>query len=142
MSTPTLIDLIEAHKADIENYLAKKFLEHLRLWVTMKQTGVIPNAASTIAKKGSDTPYIDTGELMANIEVVGNRVQPVDGEHSSGFSYEELFHLLEWGSLDKHIPARRLFKKTLTYWESRGFTDALLKEYFRTSPIFSKFVVQ
>lgn len=92
-----------------------------------------PNAAATIAKKGSSKPWIDKGEILQLIEDDDQSVR-VDGsgspkvvqvgifEHEKGF----IAHLLEQGTLGgsivaggvlhtwNHIPPRPLFTLVFT----------------------------
>lgn len=61
----------------------------------------------------SDTPLVDSGEYLKNIILRGTKVMVSDGVHPSGISYEELSYVLEYGRLDKSIPAYAVWRKTM-----------------------------
>jgi hypothetical protein len=109
-----------------------------------------PNAAATIAKKGSSKPWIDKGEILQLIENTAQSVR-VDGarpkvvqigifEHEKGF----IAHILEEGSNGgsisaggimhtwDRIPARPLFSLVFQEEElnvGKIITDELNKEF-------------
>ena len=96
------------------------------------------NAASTILRKGSDTPLIDTGELVDSIQADGTLVFVEDTpREDSTLTNKELAIVLEYGTKDKHIPPRRVWRKTfddyrryasehvLEFLKIHRFTDVL-----------------
>lgn len=76
-------------------------------------------AESTILRKGSDVPLVDTGELVDSIYADGTTVSVEDTPHSnSSLTNLELAIIQEYGTKDKHIPARPVWRKTF-----RDFKD-------------------
>ena len=70
-------------------------------------------ADSTIAKKGSDTPLVDTHELVDAIFRDGTMVSVEDSpREDSGLTNLELAMVQEYGTKDKHIPARPVWRNT------------------------------
>lgn len=71
------------------------------------------NAESTIKRKGSDTPLIDTGELVGAIYRDGTTVSVEDSPRDdSPLTNLELAIVQEYGTKDKHIPARPVWRET------------------------------
>ena len=71
------------------------------------------NAESTIKGKGSDTPLIDTGELVGAIYRDGTTVSVEDSPRDdSSLTNLELAIVQEYGTKDKHIPARPVWRET------------------------------
>lgn len=70
-------------------------------------------AESTILRKGSDVPLVDTGELVDSIYADGTTVSVEDTPHSnSSLTNLELAIIQEYGTKDRHIPARPVWRKT------------------------------
>lgn len=87
---PIIEPAIDAHKSELADLLRDAFVNALnarpfmhdlkkagmkgqnvtRAWFTDQRNGWIENRPSTIAKKGSDRPLIDTGELRKSITYV------------------------------------------------------------------------
>lgn len=78
------------------------------------------NADSTIRKKGSDVPMIETGELVDNIIIDKFTVKMKEGLHSGGISYDELMSIMEYGRMDKHILPMRVWRETVKQFEPRA----------------------
>ena len=71
------------------------------------------NAESTIKRKGSDTPLIATGELVGAIYRDGTTVSVEDSPRDdSPLTNLELAIVQEYGTKDKHIPARPVWRET------------------------------
>lgn len=76
-------------------------------------------AQSTIDRKGSATPLIDTHEMVDAIYRDGTTVSVEDTPHSnSSLTNKELVIVQEYGTKDKHIPARPVWRDTF-----RDFRD-------------------
>lgn len=87
-------------------------------------------ADSTVAKKGSDTPLIDTHELVDNIYREGTVVSVRETPRSdSKLNNKELAMVLEYGTKDKHIPARPVWRNTYRDFkdEAREKIETFLK---------------
>lgn len=70
-------------------------------------------AESTIRKKGHDTPFIDSHELVDAIYREGTTVSVENTPRDdSSLSNLELAMVLEYGTKDRHIPARPLWRTT------------------------------
>lgn len=70
-------------------------------------------ADSTTKRKGSSTPLVDTGEILNAIYRDGAVVSVNDKSHSkSGLTNKQLAQVLEYGTKDKHIPARPVWRNT------------------------------
>lgn len=92
-------------------------------------------ADSTISRKiglNRNTPFINSGEYVSAIEIQGTKVGVKEGTHSSGLSYKEIRFILEYGRLDKHVPARPVWRMTLKEFRPRYIEIAKeeLKKYF------------
>lgn len=70
-------------------------------------------AESTIQRKGSDTPLVDTHELVDAIYREGTIVSVEDTPRDdSSLSNLQLAMVQEYGTKDKHIPARPVWRNT------------------------------
>lgn len=67
---------------------------------------------ATIKIKGHNIPWIETKELISNLEVFKDTVRFKKGVHSSGLSYEMLAMILEYGQKEKGIPPRDVFRRS------------------------------
>lgn len=68
---------------------------------------------STIDKKGSDTPLVDTHQLVDAIYRDGTTVSVEDSPRDdSSLSNLELAIVHEYGTKDRHIPARPIWRDT------------------------------
>lgn len=71
------------------------------------------NAESTIKRKGSDIPLIATGDLVGAIYRDGTTVSVDDSPRDdSPLTNLELAIVQEYGTKDKHIPARPVWRET------------------------------
>lgn len=74
---------------------------------------------STIDKKGSDIPLLDTHQLVDAIYREGTTVSVEDSSRSdSPLSNLELAIVHEYGTKDKHIPARPVWRETFRDFKS------------------------
>lgn len=89
------------------------------------------DAPSTVGRKDSDTPLVDTGELLSAIYREGTVVSVRDTLRSdSDLTNKELAIILEYGTKDQHIPARPVWRNT-----SRDFKEHARKrveKFFKT----------
>ena len=70
-------------------------------------------AQSTINQKGSDTPLVDTGQLVDAIYREGTIVSVEDSARDdSSLTNKELAIVQEYGTKDRHIPARPIWRNT------------------------------
>lgn len=93
-------------------------------------------AQSTIYKKGSDTPLIDTHQLVDAIYREGTTVSVEDSSRDdSPLSNLDLAIIQEYGTKDKHIPARPVWRNTF-----RDFKDTAREKIdsFFENPKFDK----
>lgn len=68
---------------------------------------------STVNRKGDDTPLVDTHQLVDAIYREGTTVSVEDSSRSdSPLSNLELAIVHEYGTKDKHIPARPVWRRT------------------------------
>ena len=76
-------------------------------------------SASTIKRKGSDTPLLDSGQLIDSIYRDGTTVSVEDSKRDdSGLTNLDIAIIQEYGTKDKHIPARPVWRDTF-----RDFKD-------------------
>lgn len=88
-------------------------------------------AEATINRKGSDTPLVDTHQLVDSIYREGTTVSVEDtSRDDSPLSNLELAITLEYGTKDKHIPARPVWRKTFSDFKetSAERIDAFFKD--------------
>lgn len=118
---------VEKMPTEFAQEYKRRLLDNIR-----KNKYQIKLAPSTIRKKGSSVPMIDTGELIQAIVLDGSKVFLKDGTHKSGLSYNELGNILEYGRLDGHIVGNwvwgRTYNEFLTEYVNPRF-DALFKKY-------------
>lgn len=70
-------------------------------------------AESTVERKGSDTPLIDTHELVDSIYREGTTVSVDDTPRDKGsLTNLELAIVQEYGTKDLHVPARPVWRNT------------------------------
>lgn len=78
-------------------------------------------APSTIQKKGSNTPLIDTHQLVDAIYREETTVSVEDTPRSdSSLTNKELAIVQEYGTKDKHIPARPVWRTTFDEYEEEA----------------------
>lgn len=83
---------------------------------------------STIDRKGSSTPLIDSGELLDAIYREETMVSVEDTpREDSGLTNKELAMVHEYGTKDKHIPARPIWRKT--YRDFKGSARNRIKNF-------------
>lgn len=83
---------------------------------------------STIDRKGSSTPLIDSGELLDAIYREETMVSVEDTpREDSGLTNKELAMVHEYGTKDKHIPARPIWRKT--YKDFKGSARNRIKNF-------------
>lgn len=83
---------------------------------------------STIDRKGSSTPLIDSGELLDAIYREETTVSVEDTpREDSGLTNKELAMVHEYGTKDKHIPARPIWRKT--YKDFKGSARNRIKNF-------------
>lgn len=70
-------------------------------------------APSTITRKGSEIPLIDSHELVGAIYQEGTSVSVEDTpREDSGLTNLELAMVHEYGTKDRHVPARPIWRNT------------------------------
>lgn len=75
-------------------------------------------APSTVTRKGHDTPLIDTEEMIDAIFREGTTVSVNDEQHGeSGVTNKELAVIHEFGTKDKRIPPRPVWRQTFRDYE-------------------------
>lgn len=78
-------------------------------------------APATIQKKGSDTPLIDTHQLVDAIYREETTVSVEDTPRSdSPLTNKELAIVQEYGTKDKHIPARPIWRNTFDEYKAEA----------------------
>lgn len=81
-------------------------------------------AESTIKKKGHATPLIDSGEMVDSIYVEGTVVSVEDTQRQdSELTNKELAIVHEYGTKDKNIPARPVWRLTFEDYRSEAKED-------------------
>lgn len=94
-------------------------------------------ADSTIQKKGSSTPLVDSGEILNAIYRDGSVVSINDEPHSkSTLTNKQLAQVLEFGTKDKHIPARPVWRNTFDEYrkEAENQISTFLKVHEFSKP--------
>lgn len=106
---------VQAFKDDMGNLgeqIAEDFKSTIKENIEQNAYG-FTLADSTIKRKGSDTPLVDSGELLDAIYREGTKVSVEDTPRSdSGLTNLELAMVHEYGTKDKHIPARPIWRRT------------------------------
>lgn len=88
-------------------------------------------APSTIQRKGSDIPLIDTHELVDSIVRDGTTVTVEDTPHAkSGLTNLQIAIIQEYGTKDLHIPARPVWRST--FREYKGDARNQIKDFLAT----------
>lgn len=78
----------------------------------------------TAKRKGSDLPLIDTGQLIGAIYRDGTTVSVEDSPRKdSPLSNKELAIVHEYGTKDKHIPARPVWRNTFEDYREEAETQ-------------------
>lgn len=88
------------------------------------------NAPSTVKQKGSDTPLINTQELVDSIYREGTVVSVENTPRDdSPLTNLELAMVLEYGTKDRHIPARPVWRNT--YRDFKEEAREKVEEFFK-----------
>jgi hypothetical protein len=113
------IDSLESFIENLPTIIAEEYHRRLINNIQTNKFG-FSNKASTLVRKTGDTPLIDTGAYINAIKLDGALVYVDYGtEERTGISFALLSNVLEFGRLDKSIPAYPVWR--LTY-------DELLEE--------------
>lgn len=116
---------------DIAEEFKEKVIENIE-----DNTYGFDNAESTLKQKSGDTPLIDTGELVSSIYRDGTSVSVKDTKRTdSALNNLELAIVLEYGTKDKHIPARPVWRNT--YREFRKDARQRVEKFFETNGKFT-----
>lgn len=120
-------------KEDIERLgeeIAEEFKDTVTENIEENRYG-FENAESTIKRKGSDTPLIDTGELVGAIYRDGTTVSVEDSPRDdSPLTNLELAIVQEYGTKDKHIPARPVWRET--FKDFREVAEGKISDFLET----------
>jgi len=93
--------------------LANEFYDALVSNIRSNKYG-FSNKPSTIKRKHSAIPMIDSGEYISKISVEKGKVLIQEGTHTiTGISFGELSDLLEYGRRDKGFMGYPVWRKTL-----------------------------
>lgn len=116
---------------DIAEEFKEKVIENIE-----DNTYGFDNAESTLKQKSGSTPLIDTGELVSSIYRDGTSVSVKDTKRTdSALNNLELAIVLEYGTKDKHIPARPVWRNT--YREFRKDARQRVEKFFETNGKFT-----
>lgn len=85
---------------------------------------------ATAKRKGSDTPLVDSGELLDAIYRDETSVSVLDTVRESGITNLDLAMILEYGTKDKHIPAFPVWR--FTYRDFKAEARNRIIEFFET----------
>ena len=114
---------VEDFKEDIERLgedIAEGFKERVIENIEDNKFGY-SLAPATIQKKGSDTPLIDTHQLVDAIYREETTVSVEDTPRSdSPLTNKELAIVQEYGTKDKHIPARPVWRNTFDEYKDEA----------------------
>lgn len=89
------------------------------------------NAPSTLNRKSGDTPLIDSHELVDSIYREGTVVSVENTpRNDSSLTNLELAMVLEYGTKDKHIPARPVWRNT--YRDFKEEAREKVEQFFET----------
>ena len=116
---------MEALGEQIAEGFKAKVIENIQ-----KNTYGFSDAPSTIKRKGSSTPLIDTGEYLSSIYREGTTVSVEDTPRRNGFTNKQLAISLEYGTKDKHIPARPVWRNTFADYKEEARKQ--VEEFFAT----------
>lgn len=95
------------------------------------------NAPGTLRQKSGDTPLIDSGELVDSIYREGTSVSVADTRRTdSPLTNLELAIVQEYGTKDRHIPARPVFRNT--YRDYRPEAREQFENFFKSHGKFTK----
>ena len=96
-----------------------------------------PLAESTVKRKGSSTPLIDSGQLVDSIYREGTSVSVKNTPRDdSPLTNLELAMVQEYGTKDRHIPARPVWRNTFRDFKETAherISDFLEKPKFKDS---------
>lgn len=108
--------------------IAEEFKETVKENIQENTYGFTLNN-STVERKGSDTPLIDSGEMVEAIFRDGTSVSVEDSSRNdSSLTNLGLAIVQEYGTKDKHIPARPVWRNT--YNDFRDNAKGRIKQFF------------
>lgn len=124
---------IHDFEADVERLgedIAEEFKERVTENIEENYYG-FPLAPSTIKAKGHSTPLIDTRQLIEAIYRDGTMVSVDDTPRTdSNLTNLSLAIIQEYGTKDKHIPARPVWRNT--FEDFRTEAHDMVEEFLRT----------
>ena len=83
----------------------------------------------TIKMKGSETPLIETGQMLGSIYRDGTTVSVNDEMHgNSGLTNKQIAIINEYGTKDRHVPARPVWRNTFS--DYREEAEKQVEEFF------------
>lgn len=121
---------VEDFKRDMEllgEEIAEDFKETIVENIEQNTYGFSLNQ-NTIDRKGSDTPLVDTGELVEAIFRDGTSVSVLDTPRKRGITNLELAMIQEYGTKDKHIPGRPVWR--FTYRDFKQEARERIRKFF------------
>ena len=125
---------VEDFQSDMQRLgedIAAEFMEQVIHNIETNRFGYLL-ASSTIERKGSDTPLIDSGELIEAIYCDKTIVSVADTPRSdANVTNLELAMIQEYGTKDKHIPARPVWRETHREFKRTATQDVL--DFFKTT---------
>ena len=121
---------VEDFKRDMEllgEDIAEDFKERIIENIEENTYGFSLNQA-TIDRKGSDTPLVDTHELVDAIYRDGTSVSVSDTPRKNGITNLELAMIQEYGTKDKHVPGFPIWR--FTYRDFKDEAKERIKKFF------------
>lgn len=116
--------------------IAEEFKETIINNIENNEYG-FPLAESTVKRKGSATPLIDSGQLVDSIYREGTSVSVKNTPRDdSPLTNLELAMVQEYGTKDRHIPARPVWRNTFRDFKETAherISDFLEKPKFKDS---------
>lgn len=126
--------LVKDFKADMQRLgedIAEEFKETVTDNIETNAFG-FTLADSTINRKGNDTPLIDSGELLDSIYRDGTTVSVENTPRSdSSLTNLQLAIVQEYGTKDKHIPPRPVWRNT--FKEYKGTAKERIDSFLETA---------
>lgn len=124
---------VKDFKADMENLgaqIAEGFKEQV-IENIKKNKYKFRLADSTVKQKGSGVPLINSGELIGAIYRDDAVVSVNDDPHAkSGLTNKQLAQVQEYGTKDKHIPARPIWRNT--FKDYKKSSKEQIADFFKT----------
>lgn len=123
---------VEDFRADMKQLgeeIAEDFKETVKSNIETNRFGYTLDY-STIQRKGSDTPLVDSGQMLDAIYRDGTTVSVEDTPRDdSSLTNLELAIVQEYGTKDKHIPARPVWRET--FKEFRSPAHKRIEDFFK-----------